>query len=159
MQTVQTSIWAVGSTSKRHGGLGKLTINRPPLITLLQIPPPTPPVHPLGCWSDGSDWSLHDLHEGVDLHLICYQNLNVYGSIIYFVCLWRFMDNGMVKDVLVLGRNSYWKAPKTLLKLISHNSNGPKLNIPQSVMFLHAHCIKRFSAPMPTHGQNPSLQN
>jgi hypothetical protein len=50
------------------------------------------------------------------------------------------MDNGMVKDVVVLDRNSCQKAPKTL-KLISHNSNGPKLNIPQSVMFLQAPLI------------------
>ena len=33
-----------------HGGnvgLHNFTINRPPLITLLQIPPPTPRAHPL----------------------------------------------------------------------------------------------------------------
>ena len=43
--SVQTPIWATGSTSKDQGGLGKFTINCPPLdwvITLLQIPLPLP---------------------------------------------------------------------------------------------------------------------
>ena len=31
VQTVQTSIWATGSTSKGYGELGNFTINRPPL--------------------------------------------------------------------------------------------------------------------------------
>ena len=49
VQTVQTQIWATGSTSKGHGGLGNFTINRPTLdwvITLLQIPPPPTPSAP-----------------------------------------------------------------------------------------------------------------
>ena len=44
---VQTSILAPGSTSKGYGELVNFTINRPPLITLLQIPSPTLPTHPL----------------------------------------------------------------------------------------------------------------
>ena len=45
VETLQTSIRATGSTSKGHGEGGNFTINRPSLdqvITLLQIPPPTP---------------------------------------------------------------------------------------------------------------------
>ena len=57
VQIVQTLIWATGSTSKGHGGLGNFTINRPLLdlvIILLQIPLSLPCAPP-GCWSGGLD--------------------------------------------------------------------------------------------------------
>jgi hypothetical protein len=36
--------------SKRVRGLSNFTLKHPTLITLLQIPPHTPPTHPLGSW-------------------------------------------------------------------------------------------------------------
>ena len=74
VQTMQISIWAIGSIFKGHGRLCNFTINRTLLdwvITLLQIPPLTPCTSPLGYWSDGPDWSLHSLHGEVGLHMIC----------------------------------------------------------------------------------------
>jgi len=59
-------------------GLGNFIINCPPLdsvIILLQIPSSTPSVSPFGCWSGGSDWNLHDLHEDVGLHLYVFFHL------------------------------------------------------------------------------------
>ena len=37
VQPYKLLIWITGSTSKRHGGMGNFTLNRSPLITLLQI--------------------------------------------------------------------------------------------------------------------------
>ena len=44
-------------------GLGNHTFANPP------FPPLCTP--PLGCWSDGPDWSFHSLNGEVGLHLIC----------------------------------------------------------------------------------------
>ena len=56
VQTVQTSIWTTGLTSMWLGRAVKCKITQSPT--------------PLGCWSGGSDWSLHDLHEKIGLHMI-----------------------------------------------------------------------------------------
>jgi hypothetical protein len=61
----------------------------------------------LGCWFGCLDWSLHDLHEGVSLHLICFlynnSNINLLLSL-----LW----NKKVVDGLA---NDWW------IKDICHN--------------------------------------
>jgi len=65
---VQTSIWIIGSTSKGQrrgsgrGDLQKCDSRRAVNCKIIQSP------MPLGCWSGGPDWSLH---EEVGLHLIC----------------------------------------------------------------------------------------
>ena len=72
VQTVQTSIWATRSTSRRRrgGGRGYFQKCDYPIQVRAKISN-HPSTSSLGCWSGGSDWSLHDLHGEVGLHLIC----------------------------------------------------------------------------------------
>ena len=73
VQTMETSIWAIGSIFKGCGGLDNFTIWTRPWIGYSHFcKSHLPPLHPpLGCWSTDSDWSFHSLHVDVVLHLIC----------------------------------------------------------------------------------------
>jgi len=74
VQTMKTSIWVIGSTSKGYVRLGNFTIWTCPWIGQSHFcKSPLPPLcaPPLGCWSDGPDWSFYSLHGVVGLHLIC----------------------------------------------------------------------------------------
>ena len=73
MQTMQTSIWTIGSTSKGRGAgewegeFAKVWLPNPRVgldckITQFHVP--------FGYWSDGPDWSFHSLHEDDSLHMI-----------------------------------------------------------------------------------------
>ena len=73
VQTMETSIWVIRSTSKGRGaerwegGFAKVWLPNPMAgpdckITQFSIP--------LGCWSNDLDWSFHNLHGEVGLHLI-----------------------------------------------------------------------------------------
>ena len=83
---MQTSIWAIGSTSKRRdagGGRWDLQKYDFPIkgrevnCKITQSP------MPLGYWSGGPDWNLHCLHREVCLHLIYSQIENTLYQTIY----------------------------------------------------------------------------
>jgi len=65
VQTIETSIWAIRSTSKRRGaerwegGFAKVWLPNPRTGPDCKI---TQSHIPLGCWSNDSDWSFHSLH-------------------------------------------------------------------------------------------------
>ena len=74
VQTMKTSIWAIGSTSKGRGALGweegfaKVWLLNPRTGPDCKI---TQSLILLGCWANDSDWSFHSLHGEIGLHLIC----------------------------------------------------------------------------------------
>jgi len=68
MQTMETPIWTIESTSKRRsagvwkGGFAKVwlpNLRAGPDCKIIPSP------MPFGCWSDGLDWSFHSLHTKV----------------------------------------------------------------------------------------------
>ena len=73
MQTIETSIWVIRSTSKGRGverwegGFAKVWLPNPRAGSNYKI---TQSPIPLEYWSNDSDWSFHSLHGEVDLHLI-----------------------------------------------------------------------------------------
>ena len=70
---METSIWAIRSTSKGRAverwerGFAKVWLLNPRTGSDCKIA--QSPIS-IGCWSDGPDWSFHNLHGDVGLHLI-----------------------------------------------------------------------------------------
>ena len=72
METMQTSIWSTRSISGERRGSGKEDLQKCDYLIQgravnCKI---TPSPMPLGCWSGGLGWSLHNFHGEVGLHLI-----------------------------------------------------------------------------------------
>ena len=100
VQTVQTSIWTTGSTSKGYGWSDNFIINRPPLITFLQISPPTPRRTFLDI----------DLVAQIEVCIICTKRLICTCSLLEQGEHWSWKKNYYLKNGLTRFENLFSKS-------------------------------------------------